>query len=241
MLKKQTIRGQRKCLNSKFHALSDHQTTVTVCFVLCRVLIWLRQFFHVKTTDFLGVSSVTHYFQCRQQKAVVLNFVLSMQQHLLQVKVPGIEFTALSRDEDQKATVIHRAAEAGQLDCLKFLMGTLLSHSSTPQDATTLVDIADRTPAMLALQVSTAQTVYLKFHPQRVRRYSLLFIVQSLSEDQHSRTNSFWLTIQNNEWTWSAIRPPRNNSLFRVTRPTVFFHPTAKCFFIVLANVHPWF
>eukprot|EP00117_Sycon_ciliatum_P008236 scpid30240/ scgid11026/ Synphilin-1; Alpha-synuclein-interacting protein len=73
-------------------------------------------------------------------------------QHLLQVKVPGIEFTALSRDEDQKATVIHRAAEAGQLDCLKFLMGTLLSHSSTPQDATTLVDIADRTPAMLALQ-----------------------------------------------------------------------------------------
>ena len=76
-----------------------------------------------------------------------------LQQHLLQLKVPGMEVTAVSRDEDQKVTVIHRAAEAGQLDCLRFLMGTLLSCDASPQDATTLVDIADRTPAMLALQV----------------------------------------------------------------------------------------
>ena len=33
-----------------------------------------------------------------------------------------------------------------------------------------------------------------------------------------------------------SVRPPRINLLFRVTRPTVFFHPTARYFFIVHAN-----
>ena len=37
-------------------------------------------------------------------------------------------------------------------------------------------------------------------------------------------------------WIIIIIRPPRINSLFRVTRPTVFFHPTASYFFIVHAN-----
>lgn len=74
-------------------------------------------------------------------------FIWLLQEQLLHDNSSDLCVT--SRD-DQGATLVHRAAQAGHYGCLGFLLSEAVSD-----DVTSMVDVDDRTPAMLAIEVKT--------------------------------------------------------------------------------------